>query len=902
MTTSTSSSHHVKRSCSKDHLCPVCEKDHGCVFFLDDQGTPQTLICARQKTAPDPSVPGLEFRRDGGTGGVFAVVAPELVTVPSAGHMPPAPTRDWAEAYASLAAAMTSERRNELAGQLGVGPATLDRVPVGWASATQLAELRVGGDGWADSPPDGAYAFQEVDGDRRIIGISYRDISGRKGFARGGQRGLYLPLDFDELTGLTYVVEGASDVLACLEMGMRVIGRPSNSGGADLIAELCKDQDVVIVGENDRKDNGRWPGLDGARRVARRVRRQSKGDVVYALPPEGSKDVRDYLASAKSAGVDPIEAGRELRESMRAAASIDFRKRPTWVDRSQAGHDHQAGLLRAINATRRLYSDGEKVLVEASGGLHPVRPDNFGVTADALIDVLRWKQDDQGNWQLGYAKLPKDWCRALASSPWFLAGMRQVELVTATPVLTREGELIDAPGYHPRAKVYYEGSRIEPTTGTHHIDRVLHTVMFRRPSDRAAAIAFMLTVLLKLWFPGRKPSLAIVANQAGAGKTTLFRVIAGLDGDRYAVTAFTPRSGELEKQLATEYDAGSQAVLIDNLRTTGPFEDTVLESLLTSERYRLRRLGANALIEGVNYPLLAVSLNDNTFGPDLASRQVWCELFFDGDPHERPLPDFGDPVEWVKTHREAMLAELLGMVQRWLDAGRPLADARGCRYREWAQVIGGMLHANGVEGFLVDHRTDAWSRSDQDTALDSLATHTPDRHLSAKAWVEVAQELNLWPEITESKARGAASRKMSAKLEQHRGQVIRTSDESGRVVVYRLVAGSDGRAKTFAFITESDSPTPDVGALNDSPEHDRHDENPDGARDLTGSESLAGVSQGLSQRRKHMFPFDLRTKLRDLRKKPTSGTVWGVAVADPGKRCSRGRRFSQLSQKRTQAK
>ena len=255
------------------------------------------------------------------------------------------------------------------------------------------------------------------------------------------------------------------------------------------------------------------------------------------------------------------------------------------VKRESSGHDQQEDLLQAIDATRRIYSDGTRVRVESAAKLHPVGPENLAVTLDRLIDVYRWERDSQGNPMLIYTTLPKDWCRGLAASSWFRDRLRRVALVTAAPVLTREGELINTPGYHPTAEIYFEGSRIEPITGTQNLDRVLDTVMFKRTSDRAAALAFMLSVILKPWFPGRKPSMAIVANQAGAAKTTLFRVVATLDGEHYAVIPFTSRPGELEKPLATEYAAGSQAVLIDNLRTSEPFGYMVLESLLTSERY-----------------------------------------------------------------------------------------------------------------------------------------------------------------------------------------------------------------------------------------------------------------------------------------------------------------------------
>ena len=46
---------------------------------------------------------------------------------------------------------------------------------------------------------------------------------------------------------------------------MNVIGRPSNIGGAEQIGQLCQHRQVIILGENDRKPDGHWPGKEAPR-------------------------------------------------------------------------------------------------------------------------------------------------------------------------------------------------------------------------------------------------------------------------------------------------------------------------------------------------------------------------------------------------------------------------------------------------------------------------------------------------------------------------------------------------------------------------------------------------------------------------------------------------------------
>jgi hypothetical protein len=114
---------------------------------------------------------------------------------------------------------------------------------------------------------------------------------------KGGKRGLYLPDGWEEGEGPLYVPEGASDVAALLDHGLRAVGRPSCTGGEQHLRALLagKDIDVVILGENDRKEDGRWPGRDGAEAVARGLANALGRRVHWALPPRGHKDVRAYV-------------------------------------------------------------------------------------------------------------------------------------------------------------------------------------------------------------------------------------------------------------------------------------------------------------------------------------------------------------------------------------------------------------------------------------------------------------------------------------------------------------------------------------------------------------------------------------------------------------------------------
>ncbi|WP_419191362.1 YfjI family protein [Saltatorellus ferox] len=125
-----------------------------------------------------------------------------------------------------------------------------------------------------------------------------------KGFPKGAARGLVVPEHLDDLPGPVLIVEGASDVAACLTLGLPAVGRPSNSAGSKQLLHLLRDRVVLVVGERDEKPDGRWPGRDGAVAVADKLADRWGRTVPWSLPPAKIKDVREWLASRVSEGLD----------------------------------------------------------------------------------------------------------------------------------------------------------------------------------------------------------------------------------------------------------------------------------------------------------------------------------------------------------------------------------------------------------------------------------------------------------------------------------------------------------------------------------------------------------------------------------------------------------------------
>ena len=213
----------------------------------------------------------------------------------------------WAEEQDRYAAELITRpaRRAELADRLGLPPAALDLIQFGWKERNAAGKDEAGA--WIPLGP--AWTWPEHDHRGRVVGINRRFVDpawGKKfiGSRRGdgddgpvthlAKRGLVYPVDFRDRPGPVWVVEGESDALALACRGAAVVGRPGDKAGlAEVALLLAGDpRDVVVLGENDRKD-GTWPGDPD--RVADELERRLRRAVGRTLPPEGCKDAREYV-------------------------------------------------------------------------------------------------------------------------------------------------------------------------------------------------------------------------------------------------------------------------------------------------------------------------------------------------------------------------------------------------------------------------------------------------------------------------------------------------------------------------------------------------------------------------------------------------------------------------------
>lgn len=294
----------------------------------------------------------------------------------------------------------------------------------------------------------------------------------------------------------------------------------------------------------------------------------------------------------------------------------------------------------------------------------------------------------------------------------------RIEAYSLRPVFD-QNYVFRGPGWHEDVGYLVHGPEVEPTLLdaaaavlpmlTDRLPPLVRALLrgfcFKGEADLVNAVGVMLTGLLMPQFTSSGKALVLLdGNQPGVGKTLLARVVGTmLDGKDPKAIHFTADDEELAKRAcATLRENATSVLLFDNakLQNGGAINSTFLEAKSVAPEISLRILGQSATFTRPNDLLWFVTMNLTKTSPDLVSRCVPIRFMYEGDPKERDFHGH-DPIEFARRHRKGLLGELAGMVVRWNQLGRPLGSQRH-RLPRWAAIIGGILDAHGLTGFLTN--------------------------------------------------------------------------------------------------------------------------------------------------------------------------------------------------------
>jgi hypothetical protein len=323
------------------------------------------------------------------------------------------------------------------------------------------------------------------------------------------------------------------------------------------------------------------------------------------------------------------------------------------------------------------------------------------------------KQDD-GTWGQKIV-LPPMWlvddmlARPELPFPWLTR-------ITETPVFAPDGTLQTTPGYHlasqtmyappPRLQVPEVPAR--PTAGdvmlaTKLIDEMLHDFPFVDAADKAHAKALWLLPFVRDLIPDPTPNHLIESPGPGSGKGLLADVLLRpAVGQHVGIVTEAKDEDEIRKRLTTRLREARAVLLLDNIRR--PLDSAQLAAALTALYWEDRLLGTNETIRVPIRCAWVTTGNNPVLSTEIARRSIRIRL----DPKlDRPWlrTGFQHPNlrTWVNQNRGRLIWAALILTQYWVAQDRPPPTLKPLgSYEEWSMVVGGILQAAGIEGFLTN--------------------------------------------------------------------------------------------------------------------------------------------------------------------------------------------------------
>lgn len=334
---------------------------------------------------------------------------------------------------------------------------------------------------------------------------------------------------------------------------------------------------------------------------------------------------------------------------------------------------------------------------------------------DKAANFVAVKKKD-GSIKYSPDKPPKDVVDVMLAEP--APPLPRLQSVVNTPVVAPDGRVLTIDGYHPDVELYLNLNGLEVPTVPERplpsdVDRARSLIVaellfdfpFTSAADLAHAIAAMLTPLVRPMIDGPVPLILFEAPLPGTGKGLLVEAIVTITTGGYPAVMTEARGvEEWRKKITATLVEVPPVVLLDNI--TGRLDSAPLAAVLTARIWADRELGAS---RNIRLPVLSTFYatgNNVAMSLEIARRTVLVRI---DSTQERPWERRGfkhDPLnQWVEEHRGELLWALLTLVREWVAQGRPKPSVRLGTYEAWSDVVGGVLRAVAIPGFLENRST-----------------------------------------------------------------------------------------------------------------------------------------------------------------------------------------------------
>jgi hypothetical protein len=401
---------------------------------------------------------------------------------------------------------------------------------------------------------------------------------------------------------------------------------------------------------------------------------------------------------------------------------------------------------------------------------------------DAHVKLAKWvRRKDQPPSQV-YVACSRDLAAVLLAQAPATGLIQELRLLTPYPVYLDDFTLV-RPGWNPNAAVYYDeppdlvGLVPHPSPSLDPINDLLVDFPFGEDvASKHNAIGFVFTIVLRPAIDGHIPFHLLTAPLERTGKGKLIDALAGrlVLGTDVPVLQPGRNEEEREKRITALILRGATVVHFDNLPTEEVFDSAAFASLATTRIWMGRLLGKSQVPQLPNTLIPVLSGNNTRASGELTKRIVPIKLHPQTDrPEERSDFVHEDIDAYVIANRRAVLSHVLGFVETWKTAGRPVFErTRMGGFEQWVRIAGGVTTHAGATSWMENYRD--WVSQGDEFAADAarlLAQWLTSRgmnEVSATELMEIVRDIGVFPHVTSRKPEGqlvCLARSVLSKLE-----------------------------------------------------------------------------------------------------------------------------------------
>lgn len=387
-----------------------------------------------------------------------------------------------------------------------------------------------------------------------------------------------------------------------------------------------------------------------------------------------------------------------------------------------------------------------------------------------------------------------------------LLGVPVLEQIVTAPTFGADGSLTTNPGYAPGSRTWFDprhGIALRevpecPSAADVSAARqmllveLLGDFPFAETADRANAVGLAVLPFVRPMIPDATPLHLIHAPTPGTGKGLLAHaMMIPARGAELAPMPEGENEAEWRKKITGALLNGAQVHLFDNVNST--LSSAALAAVLTSTLWEDRILGGPKVVTLPNRVVWIATANNPEMSKEIARRSISIRL---DATSERPWQRTGfrhpDLLTWARKHRGELVWSILVLVRHWLASGRRPGKQSLGSYESWAKIIGGILDAAKIEGFLGNLKN-FYELSDGETNGTTAFVAAwwekfRDAPVTAQTLVSLAHEyLEIGNSIT-----GDPTKRLGRKLVKlvktvHLDDTVQIVTAPGRVRTYRLV-------------------------------------------------------------------------------------------------------------------